>query len=97
MLEAPDEAEKRDTVELLPTDLVEAEERVEGPEEIVMSPPFNAESLEDFRVVDDVVRAASSSFLADPRFMTGAGELDKLDRGEDERVEVVGLVVLREK
>ena len=41
-------------MELLPAGLVEAEEWTEGPEDIVMSPLFKAESLEDFRVVDDV-------------------------------------------
>jgi len=86
-----------DVVELLLTDLLEAEVRVEDPDEIVMSPPFKAESLEDFRVVDNVVEAVNISFPTDPRSETGAGELDKLDRGEDERVEVVASVFLREK
>lgn len=76
-------------MELLLTGLVEAE--------IVMSPVFIAESLEDFRVVDSVVGTVSSSFLTCPRSGAGAGELDRLDRGEDERVEVLASVVLREK
>jgi len=86
-----------DVVELLPTDLLEAEVRVEDPDEIVIPPLFKVESLEDFRVVDSVTGAVSNSFLNDPRSETGAGELDKLDRGEDERVEVVASALLREK
>ena len=62
-----------------------------------MSSFFKAESLEDFRVVDDVVGAATTSFLTDPRSEAGAGEQDKLDRGEEERVEVVTPAGLREK
>ena len=86
-----------DVEELLRTDLLEAEVRVEDPDEIAMSPLFKAESLEDFRVVDSVVLTLGVSFLTDPRSDTGVGELDRLDRGEDERVEVVASVVLREK
>jgi len=86
-----------DVVELLPTDLLETELRVEDPDEIAIPPLFKAESLEDFRVVDNVTGSVGSSFLTDPRSETGAGELDKLDRGEDERVEVVTSVLLREK
>jgi hypothetical protein len=90
------ETEETEVAELL-TDLLEAEVRVEDPDEIVMSPLFKAESLEDFRVVDSVAGVARSSFLTDPRSETGAGEPDKLDRGEDERVEVVASVLLRKK
>lgn len=89
--------ETGEIVELLPTDLFEAEVRVGGPEEIVMPPLFEAESLEDFRIVGNVVEAASPSFLTDPRPVTGAGELDKLGRGEDECVEVVVSADLRKK
>lgn len=86
-----------DAVELFPTDLLEAEARVEDPDEIVVSGLFKAESLEDFRTVDNVVGTVNTWFLTDPRSETGAGELGKLDRGEDERVEVVASVLLREK
>lgn len=96
-LEEPTEIEETDVVEPLPMDLLEAEVRIEDPDEIAVSPPFKAESLEDFRVVDDTEGAVSSSLLADPRSETGTGELDKLDMGEDERVEVVASVLLREK
>lgn len=85
-----------DVAELLRADLLEAEVRIEDPDEIVVSPLFKAESLEDFRVVNDVAGATSSSCLTDPR-STGTGELDKLDMDEDERAEVVASVLLREK
>ena len=96
-LEERTEIEETDVVEPLPKDLLEAEVRVEDAGEIVMSLPFKAESLEDFRVVDSSAGTASTSFLAGPRSETGTGELDKLDIGEVERVEVVGSVLLREK
>ena len=91
------EIEETDVVEPLPADLLEAEVRNEDPDEIGVSSLFKAESLEDFRVLDDVAGAVGSPFLTDPRSETGAGELDKLDMGEDERVEVVASVVLRRK
>ena len=84
-------------MELLPTDLLEAEVRVEDPGEIAMSLPFKAESLEDLRVVSDVAGAVSTSFLTDPRSEIGAGELDRLDMGEDGRVETEASPLLREK
>ena len=96
-LEERTEIEEMDVVEPLLKDLLEAEVRVEDADEIVMSPPFRAESLEDFRVVNNVEGTLSNSFLTDPRSETGAGELDKLDMGEVERVGEVGSVVLREK
>ena len=95
-LEERIEIEETDVVEPLLKDLLEAEVRLEDAGEIVEPPSFRAESLEDFRVVDDVEGTRSASFLADPRSETGAGELDKLDMGEVERVEE-GSVVLREK
>jgi len=82
-----------DVAEPLPMDLLETEVRVEDLDEIVMSGFFRAESLEDFRVIGTV----SISFLSGPRSETGGGELDKLDRDEDERVEVVASVLLRKK
>ena len=96
-LEEPTEIEEMDVVGLLRTDLLEAEVRVEDPDEIVMSPLFKTESLEDLRVVDNAAGAVSNSFLTDPRSETGAGELDKLDRGEGERVGIEASVLLREK
>jgi len=96
-LEERTEIEEIEVVEPLPKDLLEAEVRVEDAGEIVVLLLFRAESLEDFREANDVVGAASTSFLADPRSGIGAGELDKLDMGEVERVEVVGSVLLREK
>ena len=86
-----------DVVELLPMDFLEAEVRVEDLDEIVTSEVFKAESLEDFRVVDNVVGVMGVSFLTGPRSETGGEELDKRDRGEDERVDVVASVLLREK
>jgi hypothetical protein len=91
-LEGPTETEVMDVV-----DLFEAEERVEDLDEIVVSGFFKAESLEDFRVVDNAVETVSVSCLTVPRSGTGGGELDKLDRGEDERVEVVTSALLRKK
>jgi len=96
-LEERTEIEEIDVVEPLLKDLLEAEVRVEVPGEIVVPPSFRAESLEDFRVVNNVEGTLSTSFLADPRSETGVEELDKLDMGEDERVEEAGSVVLREK
>ena len=95
-LEEPTEIEVVEVVELFPMDWLEAEVRVEDLDEIVVSEFFKAESLEDFRVVDNVIGVVSVSFLTGPRSETG-GELDKRDRGEDERVEVVASVLLREK
>lgn len=70
---------------------------MEDPAEIEVSPPFRAESLEDFLVVNEASGVANESFLAGPRSETGAGELDKLDRGEEERAGVVASADLREK
>ena len=96
-LEERTEIEEMDVVEPLLKDLLEAEVRVEDPGEIATSLPFTAESLEDLRVENNVEGTVSTSFLADPRSETGVGELDKLEMGEVERVEVVGSVLLREK
>ena len=93
----PTGIEETDAVELLPTGLAKAEERVAGGEEIAMSPLFKLESLEDLRVVESGAGAASTSFLPGPRSGPGAGELDKLDRGEGERVEAAASAVLRKK
>lgn len=70
---------------------------MEDPAEIEVSPPFRAESLEDFLVVDEAGSLENASFLTGPRSETGAGELDKLERGEEERAGVVASAVLREK
>lgn len=70
---------------------------MEDPAEIEVSPPFKAESLEDFLVVDEAGSLENASFLTGPRSETGAGELDKLERGEEERAWVVASAVLREK
>ena len=62
-----------------------------------MSELFRAASLEDFRGTDEVDGTASVSSLIDLRSEAGAGELDKLGRGEDERDEMGASVLLREK
>jgi hypothetical protein len=61
---------------------------VEDLDEIVMSEFFKAESLEDFWGADKVAGTVSILFLNGPRSEAGGGELDKLDRGEDKRVDV---------
>lgn len=66
MFEEPTELELMDVVELLPTDLHEEEVRVEDLDEILVSEPFKAESLEDFRVVGNVVGTVGISFLIGP-------------------------------
>ena len=86
-----------DVVEPRRKDLLEEEVQTEDPDEIGMSELFKAASLEDFRGTSDTDGSATVPSLIDPRSEAGAGELDNLGRGEDERDEMAASVLLREK
>lgn len=86
-----------DVVEPLRTDLLEEEVQTEDPDEMGMSEVFRAASLEDFLGTDNMDGTASVPSLIDPRSEAGAGELDKLGRGEDERDKVAASVLFRAK